>query len=64
MTHAATHVHSALAALARLPADTDAAQATRAVVEWRLHQALAALGYAPAPPAGGTAGKRARGATG
>lgn len=55
MTHAASHVQGALAALARLPADTDNAQATRTVVEWRLHQALAALGYpvpAPAPARG------------
>lgn len=44
------HVCGALAALARLPCLTDADKATRAVAEWRLHQALLSMG-APLPTA-------------
>jgi len=53
MSHAATNLQGALAALARVQARRDDAEL--AVVQYRVEQALAALGYpvpAPAPARG------------
>ncbi len=58
---AVPHLLRARAAVLRMPALTDADQATREVALWSLNQALAALGHAPAlaPLPGIAKGRRA-----